>query len=787
MKSSRKKNKKLPMSLTKRIVLCVLAVVVICVLIYLAYYIIHYMCYKGYEKYLTSYEYEQGTEIVLKDTGYTEVPGMSFVCENDKLMLFTDTETAIVAIYDKRDGSITYTNPLNADEDENANKSNKNLLKSQMVVYYYNSAVTSGSLDSYSKCVQKNQFTYEGLSNGLRYIYRIGDITDNNGAEGISFEIPLEYRLEDDGLVVSIPTGAIKEYGNASVYRIQLLRFMGAASTEEDGYIVVPNASGSLINFNNGKTSVAQYSQYIYDLDPMASNYTTLENVDSAMLPIFGICRKDRSLLVSIEEGATLSVITAGVSGMFNSYNYVYPTFVLRNIDNLRMFGNSTTDVYVLEEDIYDLNIKVKYSFLNSDQTGYSGIANYYRNRLVSEGVLEKMSTGGDIPLYYDIISGVKETGHFLGIQYMHVFSMTDFDEAKEIAVDLSKAGISNQVMNLQGWFNGGYYHNAADTINVIDKLGGKSGLEALNEAMSELGGILYADVAFQKVTFADNGFNYNAEGSRYYGAGYVASFGLVNPAILRNTSGLMYSENLYDLLSPKFLPRYVEKFAKKIQRYDVSGISLRDLGNYLFSDIRRTNVIDREEALNIVLGQFDVLEGTGKNLMTNAANAYCLAYSDDIINVPLDQNEFFIVDESIPLYQMIIHGSISYSGTLLNYEDCYNRNETILELIETGTNPHYQLTWESASLMKETGINRFYTTTYTTWKDDMIETYNQVNAALKYVNGAFVTEHQILDNGVRKVSYDNGVVIYINYQNSVQTADGYEIPAASYRLEGIR
>lgn len=134
----------------------------------------------------------------------------------------------------------------------------------------------------------------------------------------------------------------------------------------------------------------------------------------------------------------------------------------------------------------------------------------------------------------------------------------------------------------------------------------------------------------------------------------------------------------------------------------------------------------------------------------------------------------------------MIIHGCISYSSELLNYVDEEDMTPMILQLIEAGASPHYQFTWEASSEMKDTGLNRFYATTYETWKGEAVEVYGKVNEALKHVNGALITGHEILDNGVRKVTYDNGVVIYINYGNEAQKADGLEIPAAGYRLEGI-
>lgn len=781
MKADKKKKEKRPMSLTKKVVLTILGAALAVGIIYLAYYLIHYTAYDKYKEYLSSYEYEQGSPFKPLSDAASDVKGMELVAENDFLKLYTDTETAYIAVYDKRDGSITYSNPLNADEDTVAKSSNINYLKSQFMLEYYNANAVKGIYDSYSQSVAKGQFTVESIENGVRYIYSIGEKKDNN-----YFDIPLEYRLSGDGLEVSIPVSGIKEYGSLYIGSIQLLRYMGAADMSEEGYLVVPNGSGSLIRFNNGKVTVPSYTQYIYDVDPMVANYTTTENMIGTKLPLFGICREDRSLLVTVEDGATTATISAGISGVFNEYNYAYPSFILRNTDNLLMFGSSTTDVYVMEPKMYDINCKVRYTFLNEDNKGYAGLANYYRNRLIAEGVLTPMNEEGDIPFYYDVITGVKENSHFLGVQYLHTFVMTDFKEAGKISDALKDAGIGNQVMNLQGWFNGGYYHDVPDRIKVMGKLGGRSDLEALNETLSANGGRLYADVAFQHVSWADEDFNYNAEASRYYGAGYTASFGQVNPTTLRNTAGLGYYETKYNMLSPKFLPRYVDKFAKKIAKYDVAGISLRDLGNVVCSDKNRTQIINREDALDVVLAQLEILKGTGKNLMTNGANAYSFGYSRDIINVPVDNNELYLVDERIPLYEMIIHGCISYSSDLLNYDDSEDMTLTVLQLIETGASPHYVFTWEESSKMKNTGLNRYYATTFDIWSGEAVTVYKEVNAALKYVSGACMTDHEIFDTGVRKVTYDNGVVIYINYDEEAQKADGLEIPAQSYRLEGI-
>ncbi len=230
---------------------------------------------------------------------------------------------------------------------------------------------------------------------------------------------------------------------------------------------------------------------------------------------------------------------------------------------------------------------------------------------------------------------------------------------------------------------------------------------------------------------------------------------------------------------------RYAEKFANKINRFDIDGISLRDLGDELHSDKKRTNVINREQALDVVEAEFKNLESTGKKLMVNNGNDYSFAYADDIINAPLTDNDYYIVDETVPFYEMLIHGYIDYSGSAINLSDTYDRSDMVLQLVETGASPHFMFTYKDANEMKNTAVNRFYATTYENWKDDAISIYNEVNEALAPVSGAAIVDHQILGDGVRAVTYSNGVTITINKSNKEVSVNGVKIPAKSYVTGG--
>lgn len=615
-------------------------------------------------------------------------------------------------------------------------------------------------------------------------------LSGNEVTTPLSFTIAVEYRLLDDHLDVSIPVCAIEERGGGSIYSIQLLRNFGAASGSEEGYLVVPNGDGSLIYFNNGKFNAAEYRQYVYGIDPLAADYIVLENSNKASMALFGIQKENTTILATIEDGATLATITAGVSGRVNDYNYAYATFLIRGNETLEMFGTTGNEAAlpIVEETPYDCNLTVRYSFLDVDHSGYSGMANYQRQRLLDEGVLKLQNAEGekDIKFYYDVIAGVELTEYFLGKQYMGLTSMTTFDEAGQISDALLAQGITNQVMNLQGWFNGGYYHDAANHIFVTGKLGGRRGLEELSAKVASNGGTLYTDVAFQKVSYESEGiwYNYQAENSKYYGSGYVAGFGQVSPVTLRQTSSLGYVETMYNLVSPKFLVRYVQTFSDKIQKYDISGISLRDLGSVLHSDKRRTNVIHREQALDIVRAMLTELDGTGKELLINEPNDYSWTVASDMLNLPLADNDYPIIDEQIPLYEMIVHGCIDYCGSVYNLSNTEDARKLVLTMLEYGAAPHFVFTWEPTTEMKYSGLNGSYSTTFSVWKDTAVSVYREVNEVLRQVSGASVVSHQILEGDVRAINYSNGKTIYVNYSGQDAVIDGVTVPAMGHAVK---
>lgn len=857
------------MKLLKKILLSCLAVLLVGVIGYGVYYLFHYVLYDDFKDNLLEYSYEEGKEFLPLTDDNPSVEGMVLGAENASFKLYVNQSTGEIALYDKRNGETAFSNPHLIDQDTLANEVNKNSLKSQLIVEYFNSNQALSVFNSYEHSTILDQIAIESIKDGFRFIYKVGDAKSKTGmvpiyitserleaflgkldekdakyvrkrykeskdydgyleiafdinsamatlnkiegylieagyteedflndmsvAEGdvelpISFTIPLEYRLVEDGFKATVNTSQIEEHGGGKLYRIQLLRYFAAGGMDENGYLVLPNGSGSLINFNNGKVNASDYSQFIYGIDPLVADIAVVENTEPARLPLFGIQKENYGVLAIIESGDSLANISASISGVRNSYNNAYVSFPVRGFELVAIGGNTgnNTMMTIIEPKMMKQDFTVRYTMLTKEYDGYSGMANYYRERLISEGKLTKHTENTELNFYMDVIGGVKRTNFFLGSQYREVYPMTTYEEAGTMVKDLNQNGINKIIMNYQGTFNGGYFHDVTDKFKLVKKLGSEKELENLSKVLEENGGKLYTDVAFQKVTWISKRYKHRVENVYYYGSAMEGIFGQVNPATLIQLSSLGYPETIYNLVSPKFLPRYVEGFSDEVKEIDITGISLRDLGDVLTSDKKRTNFINREEAKQVVEAQFEVLKNTGKQMMVNGGNFYSLPYASDIINAPLAHNDFFILDEEIPFYQMIFHGCIDYSGNAINLMNISDKSEVILKLIEYGAAPHFTFTYKSSSELKYTGLNSKYSTTYENWKEDAIALYEEVNSVLKNVTGATMKNHEILDTGVRKITYDNGVVIYVNSTTSAYETDGIIIPAKGYELEGM-
>lgn len=595
------------------------------------------------------------------------------------------------------------------------------------------------------------------------------------------FLASIEYKLEDGDLLVRIPRDSIYYPDDYPIHTISLLSFFGAADSEEDGSIFVPDGSGALIHFNNEKFNYPSYEQQVYGMDGALASSESEKYENDIRLPVFGMMYTDSAFLGIIEEGAAAASINADVSGRLNNYNFVFPSFSVVNKDQVTLDANDQRrSLPKFQKESMKTDYVVRYQFLTEEQSSYSDLAMVYQQYLISKNVLPSESKPEETTGFYlDLIGGTTLEKHMLGVPYRALESLTTFDQAKEIVNSLKEKEIDNITLKYSGWFNGGLMQQVPKKVRVDSPIGGKTGLTDFMKFAEEQSILFYPEVAFTQVQ-SDKGLNIRKEVAR----------------TLKETPATMYpmdlSTNKRDktkepkyLLTPKFTTEYVNAFINGSKSFNFTGIALNDLASDLHSDFNKKNLIDRTEAEKEVIQSIEKIAENGYEMISDHANVYALPYLTNITNIPMSNSAFKIEDESIPFYQMVISGYIDYAGEPFNLSNYRDSRHYLLKTLEYGAGIHFKWMYEPNHLLNETDNNNLYSVNYQVWLEDAIRIYHEANDVYQEVKGASIVQHEKIGDQIYKSTYDNGKYIIVNYNNKPVTIDGRSIEAEGYIVGG--
>lgn len=617
---------------------------------------------------------------------------------------------------------------------------------------YYNSKKTdkANTLETNS-LLQGVEVTEEAIDNGLKLKFRFAEL-------GISLRV--ELTLEGDALRLTIPETSIKEAKHYKLVSLQLLPFFGAAAAGETGYLVYPDGSGALHYFeekpvqNAGVLKLDVYGSRTWEktaLDGLGSDGMT-----AAKLPIFGMCREKGAFVAMVEDAALESTVEVAQNGVSVPFERIANTFTYR-----RTYTVIKPDVKGGESSVVKLETarlkgdrSVTYAFLPAE-SGYSGMANRYRQQLLAEGRLaDRIEAEADVPLMLDLFMGIAEE-RMLMDEYI---TMTDFAAAKTILSALQEAGIRDIRANLIGWQDGGY-GNYPDAFPADAHLGGGKGLTALAGWAAEAG-IRLSLQTNPLLAKADSGIN--KKSTCVYTKGTT---------LVTNTR-----EELL-LIGPKKVQERFAASLSKAKQSGVGGLSFEGLGEYLYPDYNGKNAVTRQETRDIWR---ELVQTTRKELgyvSAVAGGAYLFDQVDFLHNVSVHDAGYFLTDETVPLYPMVVHGYIPYTAE--EPENLfYDPEKQWLQMLEYGAVPYFQLTENSAGALTNTGYNFLFTSRFAQWKDDLLDSVNTYNTTYRALYASPMTEHRRLTEDVVRVTYENGMRLYVNYGDAPTQADGVEIGA---------
>lgn len=645
------------------------------------------------------------------------------------------------------------------------------------------------TLDENSKLYERRDTALKGmaLTKTLRTLEEAGygeeemeiDRKNSDAVSQASFVIPVTYRLEEDQFVVNVSAEHIQNKG-FYLHSISVLPYFGAAGTQDQGYMFVPDGSGSLIHLNNNKLTAYGYNVPLYGSDSVNLPKKQVLGGETARLPVFGMKKNDAGFVAIVENGDGIGRIEADISGRANSYNYVFSSYEITGSDPLALTGFwMKQSVPKFQERPYNGEITVRYGFLQHEDASYSGMASYYRSYLIKKYGLAKLPEQEQIPFHVELIGGIPAKKFFLGIPYSSYQPLTTFSQAQDILKELQDGGIHNLKVRYTGWFNGGLRHKIPSSVSVDSKLGGKKGLQELQDFADRNGITLYPDVSFMRVLQDKGDFKPKRDASRTMN-GVVAA---INPYDLASYYKNMYADPAYPL-SPARLPVVVDKFMAEYNKLGYGGLSLHDMGDELNSDFNSKNVLTREESKKAVQEQLAKLHAY-PHMMVSGGNAYTLPFVDSVVNAPMDNSGYNLTDQRVPFYEMALHGYIDYTGEALNLSDEQDTRYHVLRSLETGSGLYFTWFYEKPSLVKETEFDYLYSASYHHWMDEAKAAYSEVNSLLSKVRTQIIKEHQMLETGVYQTTYEDGTTIVVNYNDHAVNVGGAAVEAMGYLMGG--
>jgi hypothetical protein len=145
--------------------------------------------------------------------------------------------------------------------------------------------------------------------------------------------------------------------------------------------------------------------------------------------------------------------------------------------------------------------------------------------------------------------------------------------------------------------------------------------------------------------------------------------------------------------------------------------------------------------------------------------NAYLFSILNKYFDMPITNSQFDLYTDLVPLLPIVMKGYIPAFTPYLNFNAL--GKERLLQMVDFAINPSYILTDSPSAQLRFTYSNRYFTTAFSDFETDIVNTYEYVASALNTTIGASIVGRKMLTTGVSEVIYDNGTIIYVNYRNT--------------------
>lgn len=685
------------------------------------------------------------------------------IAESDTYKMHFYEPRLSVILENKKTGKLLETTLNDAKDDGTSNPSWQGYMKSGVVLTAISGINESLQVDLFNVPHLK-EVTYndKGFSAKLYF-------------PKYEFGLTVEAYLEGDEFVVNVPEESIVEYKEGNyIGTVTLFPFTGYTYLgETDGYMLIPDGNGALIYLDDKEGRyISGFSQMIYGKDAgfastdtqslLWGEYDTVVDTNQVIAPIFGMAhtKEQMAYLAVVESGEKRAYIEAQPNGATVNYNRCFARFVLRTIYVQPLNQSNSGTVKTVERDRMHSDLTVRYMILDGDKANYSGMAAAYRDYLFENKMITEKDTSYNTRVDF---LGCEKEEFLMGTTSV---IMTTTDDIKKMYKELQGEGVKSLLTVYKGWQQGGLYSLPINSYKADGGIGGTGALTNLikDSAKQDYKIYLYNDAL--RINAKTNLTTFDA-------------MKMINKRTFKEEANEQVYDLFYYLMPSKTLER-LEKFTKSYTKKGVDTLAVSGVSNSISSLSSKGGYYDRDYSAGVYA---DALASVDKdaNLILEQPFAYLWNNTEAFLDMPLGSSEYMYIDEEVPFLSIVLKGVLPMYSDYVNFEA--DKTEFFLQMVESGVYPSFYLTKENSSALIYTNSSNLYSTQYDIYKETVVEYDAKLREIAAKVQGAHIIGHERNAYDAVKVTYDNGVVIYVNYSERTATIDGVTIDARSYKV----
>ena len=383
------------------------------------------------------------------------------------------------------------------------------------------------------------------------------------------------------------------------------------------------------------------------------------------------------------------------------------------------------------------------------------GIANHYKNYLLETENLFRKPSKENITLQTTYLMNDLEPSMFGHNKVI----MTRASDVLKIYEELKGAKINSQTIHLLGYSKDG----ASAGLSRMNFFESSRNYTKLKETLDEDNNLIFYN---QDYTFASSLSKRVSDRRDIAKTTARVNLTFTNKTEWRSGFNIKVMNPYQSSLKASHDVKFINKYG---------AIHIDSLGDTLFSYYKGSI-----QPRGVTKGYYEEIAAMYDTLSLSRPNSYLWKYISEYKDLSITNMQYTVYTDLVPFIPIIFQGVMPIYTPYLNFNAM--GRERLLSMVDFNVYPSYILTSEETFKMRYTP-NDYYTTAYADFKDEIIQNYHYLNDALKYITNTNLVKREVVSSGLIANTYENGVIIIINYTSTVKNLYGKTINPLDYEV----